>query len=351
MSSTPSPLHEAPTLEAPISKKHLRDEIKLFDGAISLLIGALASVAILVALGFGAREIWSSFTQTGSNIFRGLAISGLAGGLAAAVAYHSVIKREASVASPAALRILSPAACALGWGLLGLSMHTSNTKFFDSLPEGARNVFAGTQVFLNNGAWQALSVALGLMLSAIISWMIERRFFAPQAVVASTKRGKVATTSTRDDVSDENSLEARQVLPAFSRNMSLPLLVAIPGFVLLCVLGLIVHFLPQPNANQLPAESGRALLAAVICALSFGVASFGVRRSFGGGARENSLAYVLAAPIVIAFVCAMFLSAQGQIPILRSAVDTVWNSSPFEAASWGAFGSAIGFWLSGRKTV
>jgi hypothetical protein len=133
----------------------------------------------------------------------------------------------------------------------------------------------------------------------------------------------------------------------FGRSFGSPVMTAIPGFFLFSVLGVVLQILPMPGVASLPSPVGRALLAALVSVVAFGGASYLARRFYGGG---GTAAYLMGAPLAVVFISALFVAAKGHISILSPATAVLWNSSAFEVASWGAFGSAIGFWIAEAST-
>ncbi len=322
---------------------------------LSLLLGAVLSTILLTALGFRARELWSPFGQSeiGGHVFRGLIFSAMVGGLVATIAMRGLDRPS--------LRMLPGAACALGWGILGWLFHTlSSTRFPNFLSPGQQNENTLKAVFWSNGVSQPLCVAFGLLIAAIMGWLAEKRFFAPQRLAqrdSLNKKTKNARRKTPVAVAEDatENIALSQTSRAFSRNLTFPLMVAVPGLFLLSIFGLTLLALPLLNGSELPASPFLAAIAALLCVVSFGGGAWLTRRFFGSAATqnggENTVAYLIAAPIAVAFVCGLWFQSGGTVSVLQPAARVIWDSSPFEAASWGAFGSALGFWLAGRKQI
>ncbi len=287
----------------------------ILDYLLPILGGAIVTMFVLSLLKFGATEIWSPFGRSGGNIFKGLALSALAGGIAAAV-----LGRRFS--GP-----LAATACALGWALWGLSLHVgAQGKYLDilggGLPEGA----PASLVFAN-AVSQSLSVAFGLLIASAVSWFWARR--------------------RKDLVQDEapvtdDDLEGNG-LKSFSTAFVYPLATAIGGVVLLIIFGLLALPLGEPPLQALPSSVGAALWCGVLTMAALLVATFAARRAFRA---LGSVGDMVVAPLVIAFVAMMFLAARGQMPLLRPAALLIWHTSAFELSSWGALGASLGYYFA-----
>jgi hypothetical protein len=297
------------------------------DFWLALLLGAVAAVLALMLQNFGARQLWSPFGQQniGSALFRSLIVSGLAGGVAATLSLRGLWQPR--------LRMVPPAACALGWGIFGLLQHaTQSGKFLQFVPQTEHH--SASRIFWTGAPWQALCVACGLLAAMLAAWFLDARVLA---------RLRHSQDNAVPAIDDGPSGTAPQT---FRRSLGSPVMTAIPGFFVLSIAGLALYLMPQLNAAQLPAPLPRALLAASISTLAFGIGAYTARRFFGGG---GTASYLMGGPLAVAFVSAMFVAAAGQMSILLPAASTLWNSSAFEVASWGAFGGALGFWLAEHK--
>jgi hypothetical protein len=296
------------------------------DFLLALLLGAVAAVLVLMLLNFGTRNLWSPFSQrdVGATLFRSLIISGLVSGVTATLALRGLWQPH--------LRMVPPAACALGWGVFGLLQHaTQSETFFHILPQSAHE--QASRIFWTGAPWQALCVACGLLAAMLAAWFLDTRILT---------RLRPTPDKSMSATEDESSGTAQQT---FRRSLGSPVMTAIPGFFVLSVAGLALYATPQLNAAQLPAPFPRALLAAMVSVLAFAIGAFGARRLFRGG---GTASYLMGAPLTVAFISALFVAAGGQMSILLPAASTLWNSSAFEVASWGAFGGALGFWLAGE---
>jgi hypothetical protein len=94
------------------------------DFLLALLLGAVAAVLALMLQNFGARQLWSPFGQQniGGALFRNLIISGLVSGVVSTLSLRGLWQPP--------LRMVPPAACALGWGVFGLLQHTTQSGTF-----------------------------------------------------------------------------------------------------------------------------------------------------------------------------------------------------------------------------
>jgi hypothetical protein len=206
-------------------------------------------------------------------------------------------------------------------------------RFYSFLPQTAHH--NASRIFWTGAPWQALCVACGLLAAMLAAWFLDARILT---------RLRPPQNNIVPAIENTPSGTAPQT---FRRSLGSPLMTAIPGFVVLSIAGLALYLMPQLNAAQLPAPLPRALLAALISVLAFGIGAYAARRFFGGG---GTASYLMGAPLTVAFISALFVAANGQMSILLPAASTLWNSSAFEVASWGAFGGAAGFWLAEHTT-
>jgi hypothetical protein len=295
------------------------------DFLLALLLGAVAAVLALMLQNFGARHLWLPFGQqnVGATFFRNLIISGLGSGVAATLALRGLWQPR--------LRMVPPAACALGWGVFGLLQHaTQSGTFFLILPQAARE--QASRIFWTNAPWQSLSVACGLLAAMLAAWFLDARILS-------------RLRASQDKMVPATGEEPSAMHQTFRRSFGSPVMTSIPGFFVLSIAGLALYAMPQLNAAQLPAPLPRALIAALISLLAFAIGAYATRRLFGG---VGTASYLMGAPLTVAFISALFVAAGGQMSILLPAASTLWNSSAFEVASWGAFGGALGFWSAGE---
>jgi hypothetical protein len=297
------------------------------DFLLALLLGAVAAVLALMLQNFGARQLWSPFGQQniGGALFRNLIISGLVSGVVSTLSLRGLWQPP--------LRMVPPAACALGWGVFGLLQHaTQSGTFFLILPQAARE--QASRIFWTNAPWQSLSVACGLLAAMLAAWFLDARILS-------------RLRASQDKMVPATGEEPSAMHQTFRRSFGSPVMTSIPGFFVLSIAGLALYAMPQLNAAQLPAPLPRALIAALISLLAFAIGAYATRRLFGG---VGTASYLMGAPLTVAFISALFVAANGQMSILLPAASTLWNSSAFEVASWGAFGGAAGFWLAEHTT-
>ncbi len=297
-----------PALPAPVAAS-------ILDYLLPVLGGAIVTMFVLSLLKFGAGEVWSPFGRSGANIFKGLAVSAMAGGIAA-----SALGRRFS--GP-----LAATACALGWALWGLSLHVgAQGKYLDILGGGFPDGAPATLIFAN-AVSQSLSVAFGLLIASAVSWFWARR--------------------RKDLVPDEAPITdddlAGNGIRSFSTAFVYPLATAIGGVILLTIFGLLALPLGEPPVEQLPSSVGATLWCGVLTMAALFVATFLARRAFRA---LGSVGDIVVAPLVISFVAMIFLSAQGQMPLLRPAALLIWHTSAFELSSWGALGASLGYYAA-----
>lgn len=280
----------------------------VLDYVLPILGGAIVTMFVLSLLKFGAAEVWSPFARSGPNIFKALAASALAGGIAAAV-----LGRRFS--GP-----LAATACALGWALWGLSLHWgAQGQYLQILQGGLAQEMAGAVLF-TNAISQSLSVAFALLLASAVSWLWARR---RKDLISD------ATPITDDDL-DGNGLKS------FSTAFVYPLSTLVGGVILLNLFGLLILPLGDRSLQQLPSAPGVAALCGVLTMAALFVATFIARRAFRA---LGSIGDVVIAPLVIAVV-ATFAGA------LRPAALLIWHTSAFELASWGALGASLGYYFA-----
>ena len=289
----------------------------IFDYLLPILGGAVATMLVLWLLKFGANEVWSPFARSGAGIFKALTISALAGSIAAAV-----LGRRCS--GP-----IAATACALGWALWGLSLHFGAQGHYleivgGGFPDGAR-----ASLLFANAVSQSLSVAFALLIAWAASWFWTRR-----------RTDAIEETLISDDDLEGNGLKS------FGTAFFYPLATAIGGAITLLIFGALALPLGEPTLQQLPSGAAVAAGCGVLTMLSLFVATLVVRRALRA---LSSAGDVIVAPLVIAFVAAMFLASGGQMPILRSAALLIWRTSAFELASWGALGASLGFYFARSK--
>ena len=295
------------TLPAPLASSVL-------DYLLPVLGGASVSMFVLYLLKFGATEVWSPFAQTGPNIFKGLAASAMGGGIATAVLGRRI-------SGP-----LAATACALGWALWGLSLHFgAQGQYLQILGGGLPKEATGPLLFAN-AISQSLSVAFALIIASAVSWFWVRR-----------RKDVVEEAPINDDDLDGNGLKS------FSTAFVYPLSTLIGGVFMLMIFGLLALPLGDPRLDQLPSGPGVAGACGVATMLALLVATFGARRAFKA---LGSSGDVIIAPLVIAFVAAMFLAAQFQMPIMKPAALLIWRTSAFELSSWSALGAGLGYYFA-----
>lgn len=289
----------------------------ILDYLLPVIGGAMVTMLVLSLLKFGATEVWSPFARSGPNIFKALAASALAGGIAAAI-----LGRRAG--GP-----LAATACALGWVLWGLSLHGGAQDRYlqitgGGFPEGAR-----ASLVFSNAVSQSLSVAFALLIASAISWFWSRR-----------RKDSIEEAPVTDDDLEGNGLKS------FGSAFVYPLSTLIGGAIMLIIFGVFALPLGEPALEQLPSGPAVAALCGVLTMLALLVATFAARRAFRA---LGSAGDVIVAPLVIALVAMLFLAAQGQLPILRPAALLIWHTSAFELASWGALGASSGYGFARSK--
>ena len=291
----------------------------ILDYLLPVVGGAIVTMFVLSLLKFGAAEVWSPFARSGPNIFKGLAVSAMAGGIAT-----SVLGRRFN--GP-----LAATGCSMGWALWGLSLHWgAQGKYLDILGGGFPTGAPASLLFAN-AVSQSLSVAFALLIASAVSWFWARR----------RKDSSAEEAPITDDDLDGNGLKS------FSTAFVYPLSTAIGGVALLMVFGLLALPLGEPPPQQLPSGPGAALWCGVLTMAALFAATFVARRAFRA---LGSSGDVIVAPLVIAFVAMLFLAARGQMPILKPAALLIWHTSAFELASWGALGASLGYYFA-RATM
>ena len=290
----------------------------LLDYVLPIVGGAIVTMLVFSFLHFGALEIWQPFQIGGSKIFRGLAMSALAGGIATAV-----LGRRFS--GP-----MAATACALGWALWGWSLHFgARGLYLKFLPGGVSRADAVGLIF-TNAISQSLCVAFGLLIASAVSWFWVRR--------------RKDFDFDADPVSDDD-LEGNG-LKSFGTAFIYPLATVIGGVFLLMVLSVLALPLGEPPLRGLPSGPLAALWCGLIAAAAMFGATFGARRAFRS---VGSVGDVIVAPLVIAFVAGLWIAARADMPILRPAALLIWHTSAFELASWGALGAGLGFYFARSK--
>ena len=293
--------------------------LALFELALPVLGGAIVVMLVFSFLKFGASEIWSPFQVGGSKIFKGLAASALAGGIATAVLGRRLDGPLAAMG------------CALGWALWGWSLHFgAQGGYAKFLPGGLPGGVAASFVF-SNAISQSLCVAFGLLIASAVSWFWVRR----------TQKGGFAADNVSDDDRDGSGLKS------FSTAFIYPLSTAIGGVFFLIVFGLLTLPLGEPKVGQLPSGPGVALWCGLLAMAALGVATTFARRIFRA---IGSIGDVVVAPISVAFVAMIFLAARADMPLMRPAALLLWHTSGFEMASWAALGAALGYYFARAKT-
>ena len=312
--SKPLPLPPPSPARAAAQRALLR-----FDLALPVLGGAVVVMLVLSLLKFGAREIWSPFNVGGSNIFRALALSGLAGGITTAI----IGKRYDGP--------LAAMGCAVGWALWGWSLHFGAQGHYLNYLPGGLPTGAPESIVFANAISQSLCVAFGLLVASAVSWFWVRR----------GQNSMLEPDNVSDDDRDGSGLKS------FSTAFVYPLSTAIGGVALLIVFGLLALPLGEPPTRQLPSGPGAALWCGILAMLALGVATTFARRAFRA---IGSIGDVVVAPLTLAFVGGLFLAARGQMPLLKPAALLLWHTSAFEMASWAALGAALGYFFARAKT-
>ena len=286
----------------------------VLDYLLPILGGAIVTMLVLSLLKFGAAEVWSPFARSGPNIFKALAASALAGGIATAV-----LGRRFS--GP-----LAATACALGWALWGLSLHFSAQGQYLQILGGGFPEGAPASLLFANAISQSLCVAFALLIASAVSWFWVRR-----------RKDIIDEAPVTDDDLDGNGLKS------FSTALVYPISTGIGGVILLIIFGLLALPLGEPPVDQLPSGPAVAALCGVLTMAALCVATFLARRAFRA---LGSVGDIVVAPLVIAFVSMIFLSSQGQMPLLRPAALLIWHTSAFELSSWGALGASLGYYFA-----
>lgn len=289
----------------------------ILDTLLPIVGGAIVTMLVLALLKFGAAEVWSPFAQSGANVFKGLAASGMAGGIATAVLgrrFHGP---------------LAATACALGWALWGLGLHFGAQGQYLAITGGGFPPGVTASLVFSNAISQSLSVAFALLIASAVSWFWVRR-----------RKDLIEEAPITDDDLAGNGLKS------FSTAFAYPLATAIGGVVMLMIFGLLALPLGEPRLEQLPSGPGAALFCGLLTMAALFVATFVSRRAFRA---LGSAGDVIVAPLVIAFVAMMFLAASGQMPILKPAALLIWRTSAFELSSWGALGASLGYYFARSK--
>ena len=280
----------------------------ILDYLLPILGGAIVTMFVLSLFKFGATEVWSPFARSGPSIFKALAVSALAGGIAAAV-----LGRRFS--GP-----LAATACALGWALWGVSLHFgAQGQYLQILQGGLPPEAVGALIF-TNAISQSLSVAFALLLASAVSWFWARR---------RTDLLRDETPITDDDL-DGNGLKS------FSTALVYPLSTLFGGVILLNLCGLLALPLGARTLEQLPSGPAVAALCGVLTMAALFVATFLARRAFRA---LGSIGDVVIAPLCITFVAAF-------AGLMRPAALLIWHTSAFELASWGALGASLGYYFA-----
>lgn len=282
----------------------------VFDYLLPILGGAVVTMLVLTLLKFGAAEIWGPFARSGANIFKGLAISALAGGIAAAM-----LSRRFS--GP-----LAATACALGWALWGLALHAGAQGKYLAILEGGLPPEAQGFLLFTNAISQSLSIAFALLLASAVNWFWSRR----------RKDLIFEEAPITDDDLDGNGLKS------FTTAFVYPLATLFGGVITLNIFGLLAVPLGVPSIEQLPSSPGVAALCGLLTMFALFVATFVSRRAFRA---LGSVGDIVIAPLVIAFV-----AVSAQMPLLRPAALLIWQTSAFELASWGALGASLGYYFA-----
>ena len=297
----------------------------ILDYILPILGGAIVTMFVLALLHFGADEIWSPFARSGSNIFKGLAASAMAGGIATAV-----LGRRFN--GP-----LAATACSLGWALWGLSLHVgAQGKYLDILGGGFPTGAPASLIFAN-AVSQSLCVAFGLLIASAVGWFWARRRQNALRSSGGSQFSMMEEAPITDDDLDGNGLKS------FSTAFVYPLSTAIGGVFMLILFGLLALPLGEPQLGQLPSGPLAALWCGLLTMAALAVATFAARRAFRA---LGSVGDVVVAPLVIAFVAMLFLAASGQMPLLRPAALLIWRTSAFELSSWGALGASLGYYFA-----
>ncbi len=289
----------------------------VFDYLVPLAGGAIVTMVVLALLKFGAAEVWSPFERTGANVFKGLATSAMAGGIATAVLgrrFHGP---------------LAATACALGWALWGLSLHFSAQGQYLAIVGGGFPAGARERLVFSNAISQSLSVAFALIVASAVSWFWARR-----------RKDIIEEAPVSDDDLAGNGLKS------FSTAFVYPLSTVIGGVFALMILGVLGLPLGDPRLDQLPSGPAVAAVCGFLTMAALFVATFVARRAFRA---LGSSGDVILAPLVIAFVATMFLAAQFQMPILQPAALLLWRTSAFELSSWAALGAGLGYYFARSK--
>ena len=290
----------------------------LFELVLPVVGGAIVVMLVFSFFKFGANEIWSPFAVGGSKIFKGLATSALAGGIATAILGRRLDGPLAAMG------------CALGWALWGWSLHFgAQGRYLNFLPGGLPAGVPASFVF-SNAISQSLCVAFSLLIASAVSWFWVRR----------TQKGGFAADNVGDDDRAGNGLKS------FSTAFMYPLSTAIGGVFLLIFFGLLTLPLGEPTVGQLPSGPGVALWCGLLAMTALAVATTFARRIFRA---IGSIGDVVVAPLAVGFVAMIFGAALGQMPLMRPAALLLWHTSGFEMASWAALGAALGYYFARAK--
>ena len=291
----------------------------ILDTLLPIIGGAIVTMFALSLLKFGAAEVWSPFARGGAQIFRALAVSALAGGIATAVLGRRF-------AGP-----LAATACSLGWALWGLALHRGAQGRYLQILGGGFSVGQPESLLFANAVSQSLCVAFALLIASAVSWFWARRR-------ADSMFDEAPVT---DDDLEGNGLKS------FGTAFVYPLSTAIGGAALLIVFGLLALPLGEPPISQLPSGVGAALWCGLLTMAALLVATFAARRAFRA---LGSAGDIIVAPLVIALVAMLFLASSGQSALLRPAALLIWHASAFELSSWGALGASLGYYFA-RATM
>lgn len=294
-----------------LSQSRSQRAATLLDYLLPILGGAIVTMLALSLFKFGANEVWSPFARSGPSIIKALAVSALAGGIAAAV-----LARRFS--GP-----IAATACALGWALWGLSLHYgAQGKYLQIVQGGLAPEMVGSLIF-SNAVMQSLSVAFALLIASAINWLWARRrtdLIIDEAPV-------------NDDDLDGNGLKS------FSTAFVYPLSTLLGGVLALNLFGLLALPLGAKSLQQLPSGPGVAALCGLLTMAALFVATFISRRTFRA---RGSVGDIVIAPLCIAFVAAL-------AGTMRPAALLIWHTSAFELASWGALGASLGYHFARSK--
>lgn len=304
-----------PSAEELEAARALAEREKATSFVLAMVWGAAFSALALWSVRWGAQELWAPFEVTGKVTLGCLLVSALVGGAVAGVA-----GRGAPAPLPAG-------ACALGWALWAMMLHTSASgKFVEFSGKGSlsRGELQNEVVAIlaRNNIYQPLAVVAGLLVASLAGW-VAGRFFYPAVSRAESTR----------DVTQRDRLR--------SNFISFALISTIAGFLLLWAMSFLpFRVLPPLYVQNLPAKLAPALLCGMTALAAFAIVSYSAARFYRR--RGGILAY-LAAPLVVLMVGLVL--QRPDIPPLRSMLTVMMFASPFEIACWGAFGAVAGFWI------